>query len=166
MFGSVIGHLCFGMLEDVLSKFGARTGKSAGDKGSEQSLLFSRARPTVVEVVDSRSFYSLPTITESFGSDPSTGDPSQHPSNRLQIDAALGFSQTQVTDITGSDSWKTSGQIRFDARKKSNSYKWSSEERPNTILRSGSDDGRYMFTEEMLEIAPFAKMFATGLENS
>ena len=37
--------------------------------------------------------------------------------------------------------------------------------RPNPISPSGSDSGGYVFTEEMLEIAPFAKIFATGPEN-
>ena len=43
-------------------------------------------------------------------------------------------------------------------------YKWSQEGRPNPISLSGSDGGGYVFTEEMLELAPFAKIFATGPE--
>ena len=60
---------------------------------------------------------------------------------------------------------KTLGQIRSDARKKGEMYRWSREGRPNPISPSGLDGGRYVFTEEMLEIAPFAKIFATGPEN-
>ena len=86
--------------------------------------MFSRAGSTVIDSVASCSFYSLPTITESFGSDPSAGDPSQQPCCSRQIDAALGLSQTQLTDFNDSDSLNTLGQIRSDARKKSNLYKW------------------------------------------
>ena len=55
-------------------------------------------------------------------------------------------------------------QNRCDVQKKSNLYKWSREGRPNPLSPSGSDGGGYGFTQEMLEIAPFAKIFATGLE--
>ena len=63
------------------------------------------------------------------------------------------------------DSLKTLGQICSDARKKKELYRWSREGRPNPISPSGSDGGGSVFTEEMLEIAPFAKIFATGPEN-
>ena len=70
-----------------------------------------------------------------------------------------------MTEINDTDSLKTLGQIRSDARKKGELYRWSREGRPNPILLSGSDGGGFVFTEEMLEIAPFAKIFATGPEN-
>ena len=70
-----------------------------------------------------------------------------------------------MTEINDTDSLKTLGQIRFDARKKGELYRWSTEGRPNPISPSGSDGGGYVFTEEMLDIAPFAKIFATGPEN-
>ena len=82
-----------------------------------------------------------------------------------QADAALGFSRTEVNEFNDTDSLKTLGQIRSDVRKKSELYKWSREGRPNPISPSGSDGGGYVFTEEMLELAPFAKIFATGPEN-
>ena len=84
--------------------------------------------------------------------------------SRRQADAALGFSETQVTDITGSDSLKSLGQIRSDARKK-NLFKWSRESRPNPLLPSGSDKRGYEMTGELLELAHCATMFATGLKN-
>ena len=88
------------------------------------------------------------------------------PCSSRQADAALGFSQTEVTEINDTDSLKTLGQIRSDARrKKCDLYRWSREGRPNPISPSGSDGGGYVFTEEMLEVAPFAKIFATGPEN-
>ena len=44
-------------------------------------------------------------------------------------------------------------------------YKWSREGRRNPISLSGLDDGGYVFRNEILEIAPFAKTFATGPQN-
>ena len=110
-------------------------------------------------------FNSLPTITESFDSDRLVGDLSQQPCSSRQADAALGFSRTEMNEFKDTDSLKTLGQIRSDARKKCELYKWSREGRPNPFSPSGSDGGGYVFTEEMLELAPFAKIFATGPEN-
>ena len=107
----------------------------------------------------------MPTITESFDSDRLVGDLTQQPCSSRQADAALDFSRTEVTEIIDTDSLKTLGQFPSDAWKKGELYRWSREGRPNPILRSGSDGAEYVFTEEMLEIAPFAKMFATGPEN-
>ena len=113
----------------------------------------------------SRFFYSLPTITESFDSDRLAGDLSQQLCSSRQADAALDFSRTEVTEIIDTDSLKILGQIRSDARKKCELCRWSREGRPNPISPSGSDGGGYVFTEEMLVIAPFAKIFATGPKN-
>ena len=41
-------------------------------------------------------------------------------------------------------------------------WKWSREGRQNPLLPAGDDKGGYVFTEEMLELAPFAKVFARG----
>ena len=163
--GLEVSLATFGMLEDVLLKIGGKTGRNVGEKGSGQSVSLSRSGSTVMESVASRSFYSLPTITESFDSDRVAGDLSQQPCSSRQADAALGFSQTEVTEINDADSLKTLGQIRFDALEKCELYRWSREGRRNPILPSVSDGGGYVFTEEMLEIAPFAKIFATGPEN-
>ena len=154
------------MLKDVLLKIGRKTGRNVGGRGSEQSFSFSRAGSIVVDSVASRSFYCLPTITELFGSDRSAGDLTQQPCSSRQADVALDFSRTEVTEINDTDSLKTLGQIRSDARKKGILYKWSREGRPNPISPSGSDNGGYVFTKEMLQVAPFAKIFATGPENS
>ena len=64
----------FGIFEDKLLKIGGKTGRNVGDKGSGQSFSFSGAGSTVMESVASRSIYSWPTITESFGCDPSAGE--------------------------------------------------------------------------------------------
>ena len=50
-------------------------------------------------------------------------------------------------------------------QKKSHSYKWSREGRWNPLLPIGDDEGGYVFTEEMLELAPFGKVFAAGPED-
>ena len=162
--GLEVSLATFGMLEDVLLKIGGQAGRNVGDKGIGQSASLSRAGSTVVETVASRSFYSLPTITESVDSDRLAGDLTQQPCSSRQADAALDFSRTEVTEINDTDSLKTLAQIRSDSRKKCNLYRWSREGRPNPISPSGSDGGGYVITEEMLEIATFAKVFATGSE--
>ena len=111
------------MLEDVLLKIGGKTGRNVGERGSGQSVSQSRSGSTVMESVASRSFYSLPTITESFDSDRLVGDLSQQLCSSRQADAALGFSRTEVNEFNDTDSLKTLGQIRFDARKKCELYK-------------------------------------------
>ena len=72
--GLEVSLATFGMLEDVLLKIGGKTGKNVGEKGSGQSASLSWSRSTVMESVASHSFYSLPTITESFNSDRVAGD--------------------------------------------------------------------------------------------
>ena len=125
--GFEVSLATFGMLEDVLLKIGGKTGRNAGEKGSGQSASLSRSGSTVVESMASRSSYSLPTITESFDSDRLVGDLSQQPCSTQQADAALGFSQTEVTEINDTDSSKTLGRIRSDVRKKCDLYRWSRE---------------------------------------
>ena len=163
--GFEVSLATFGMLEDFLLKIGGKNGRNVGEKGSGQSTSLSSSGSTVMHSVASRSFYSLPTITESFGSDRLVGDLSQQPCSSRQADAALGFSRTEVNEFNDADNVKTLGQIRSDARRKCELYKWSREGRPNPISPSGSDGGGYVFTEEMLELAAFAKVFATGPEN-
>ena len=163
--GLEVSLATFGMLEDVFLKIGRKTGMNVGEKGSGRSVSLSRSGSTGMESVASRSFYSLPTITDAFDSDCLAGDLSQQPCSSRQADAALDFSRTEVTEINDTDSSKTLGQIRSDARKKGELYRWSRECRPNPFSPSGWEGGGYVFTEEMLEIAPFVKIFATGPEN-
>ena len=163
--GLEVSLATFGMLEDVLLKIGGKSGRSVGEKGSGQSASIGMSGSTVMDSVASRSFYSLPTITESIDSDRLVGDSTQQPYSSRQADAALGFSRTEVTEFNDTDSLKTLGQIRSDARKKCELYRWSTEGRPNPISPSGSDGGGYVFTEGMLEVAPFEKIFFTGPEN-
>ena len=152
------------MLEDVFLKIGEKTGRNFGNQGSGQSPSFSRAGSTVIESVASRSFYSLPTNTQSFGSDHSSGDFSRQPYSSLQADAALGLSQTQMTDINDFDSFKTLRQIRCDAQKKGNLYKWSTEGRPNPISHSGSDDGGMCLLKRCWRLPPLRKYLLHDLK--
>ena len=139
--GLEVSLATFGMLEDVLLKICGKTGRNVGEKGSGQSVSLSRSGSTVMESVASRSFYSLPTITESFDSDRVAGDLSQQPCSSRQADADLGFSQTEVTEINDTDSLKTPGRIRSDVRKKCDLYRWSREGRPKPISPSESNGG-------------------------
>ena len=139
--GLEVSLAILGMLGDVLFKIGGKTGRNVGDKGGEQSCSVSRAGSTVIKNVASRSFYSLPTITESFGSDLSASDLTQQPCSSRLADAALDFSRTEVTEINDTDSLKTLGEIRSDAREKNNLFKWSKEDRPIPNSPSGLDDG-------------------------
>ena len=116
--GLEVSLATFGMLEDVLLKKGGKTGRSVGERGSGQSASLGRSGSTVVESMGSRSFYSLPTITESFDSDRLVGDLTQRPCSGRHADAALDFSRREVTEVNDTDSLKTLGQIRSDARKK------------------------------------------------
>ena len=163
--GLEVSLATYGMLEDVLLKIGGKTGRSVGERDSGQSASLGRLGSSAVESMASRSFYSLPTITESLDSDRLVGDLTQQPCSSRQADAALDFSRTEVTEIIDTDSLKTLGQIGSDARKEGELYRLSREGRPNPILPSGSDGGGYVSTEEMLEFVPFAKIFATGPKN-
>ena len=49
-------------------------------------------------------------------------------------------------------------------KKANNSFRWSRKGRPNPLPRSGEESDGYVFTEEMLALAPFAKIFATEPE--
>ena len=115
--GLEVSLATFGMLEDVLLKIGGKTGRNVGERGSGQSVSHSRSDSNVMESVASRSFYSLPTITESFDSDRLVGSLSQQPRSSRQADAVLGFSRTEVNEFNDTDSLKTLGQIRSDAQK-------------------------------------------------
>ena len=139
--GLEVSLATFGMLEDVLLKIGGKVGRNVDEKGSGQSASLSRSGSMVMESMASRSFFPLPTTTEWLDSDRLVGDFSQQPCSSQQADAALGFSRTEVTEINDTDSLKTLGQIRSDARKKCDLCRWSREGRPNPLSPSGSDGG-------------------------
>ena len=50
-------------------------------------------------------------------------------------------------------------------KKVNNPIRWSRNSRPNALPKCGEEIGGFVFKEEMLAFAPFAKVFATGPED-
>ena len=167
--GLEVSLASYSMLEDLLLK--ARGGSEAHPLTSRytvgRSPFPSVVRSSMGDSVASRSVYSLPTITETEGTNVIVdGDVVEEPCSSRQADAPLALG-TESVERPGTDSLKTLQQIKSSQmkKKKSHSYKWSREGRLNPMLPSGDDKGSYVFTEEMLELTPFTKMFATGPED-
>ena len=111
----------------------------------------------------SRSGYSLPTTIESAQSE-EVAMGSQEPCSSPQADEALS-SVPIVHDKSGTDSLKTLKQRKTElVRKANNPFRWSRKGRPTHLAKCGEESGGYVFTEKMLALAPFAKVFATGTE--
>ena len=89
-----VSSATFGMVEDLLLKINSKVGRSGGEgEGwSLQSPFWSKAGSTVADNVASRSFYSLPTITETVVGSPLRDPQYQQPSLSQQADEVLGFS--------------------------------------------------------------------------
>ena len=167
--GLEVSLASYSMLEDLLLK--AREGSGAHRVTSRytagRSPFPSVAGSSMGDSVASRSVYSLPTITETEGTNVIVGgDVVEEPCSSRQADARLALG-TEGVERPGTDSLKTLQQTKSSQKKKkkSHSYKWSREGRLNPLLPNGDDKGGYVFTEEMLELAPFAKVFATGPED-
>ena len=166
--GLEVSLASYSMLEDLLLK--ARGGSGAHAMTSRytagRSPFPSVAGSSMGDSVASRSAYSLPTITETEGQDLIVGGGIvEEPCSSRQADARLALG-SESNERPGTDSLKTLQQIKSSQRKKkSHSCKWSREGRLNLLLSSGDDKGGYVFTEEMLELTPFAKVFATGPED-
>ena len=166
--GLEVSLASYSMLEDLLLK--AKGGSGAQAKTPQntagRSPFPSVAGSSMGDSVASRSVYSLPTITETEDTNVvEGGDIVGEPCSSRQADARLALGAKSV-ERPGTDSLKTLHQIKSGQRKKkSRSCKWSREGRLNPLLPSGDDKGGYVFTEEMLELAPFAKVFATGPED-
>ena len=108
--------------------------------------------------------YSLPTITESAKSEQVALRFQEQCSSR-QADEALS-SVPVGYDKSGTDSLKTLKEIKTELVKKANNpFRWSRKGRPKPLPKCGEESGGYVFTEEMLALAPFAKVFATGPED-
>ena len=68
-----------------------------------------------------------------------------------------------VHDKSGIDSLKTLKETQTELVKKANNpFRWSRKGRPNPLPKCGEVNGGYVFTEEMLALAHFADVFATG----
>ena len=73
---------------------------------------------------------------------------------------------TEGSENPGAGSLKTLQPIKWGQKKKKTyACRWSKEGRLNPLFPSGDDKGGYVFTEGMLELAPFNKVFATSPED-
>ena len=165
--GLEVSLASYSMLDDLLLK--ARGGSGVHPATSRyhagRSPFPSVAGSSIGDSVASRSIYSLPTITETEVTTVIvSGDSVEEPCSSRQADARLAMG-TESSEKPGTESLKTLQQIKSSQKKKWRSCKWSRESRLNPLLPSGDDKGGYVFTEDMLELAPFAKVFATGPED-
>ena len=164
--GLEVSLASYGMLEDLLPK--ARVGGGVQPVGSRNSIGRSPF-PSVVgsswgDSIASKTNYSLPTVTETDVSNVvDGGEMLQEPCSSKQADARLATGHVGA-EKPGSDSLKTLQEIKRSEKKKRQSKMWkcSREGRQSPLLPAGDDKGGYIFTEEMLELARFAKLFATG----
>ena len=153
----------FGMLEDLLLKANLIGRRGGGGKASNKSTFSSCAGTSIGDSVASRSVYSLPTTTESTQSE-EVAVGSQEPCSSHQADEALS-NVPVVHDKSETDSLKSLKEIKSElVNKAKNPFRWSRKGRPNPLPRSGEEGGGYVFTDEILALAPFAKIFATGPE--
>ena len=106
----------------------------------------------------------LPTISEIDASNVVAVEGlSQKPCSSKQAIARSAVGRASGEKL-GSDSLKILQEIKHSEKKKQQSkiWKWSTEGRQNPLSPAGENKGGYVFTEEMLKLAPFAKVFATG----
>ena len=166
--GLEVSLASYSTLEDLLLK--ARGGSGGHPMASRypagRSPFPSVAGSSMGDSVASRSADWLPTITETEGTDVILGgDVVGEPCSSRQADARLAMGN-ESSERTRTDSLKNLKQLKSSQKKKKScSCKWSREGRLKPLLPSGDDKGGYVFTEEMLEMAPFAKVFATGPED-
>ena len=164
--GLEVSLASYGMLEDLLLK--ARVGGGVQPVGSRHSIgrspFPSVAGSSWGDSIASPTNYSLPTVTETDVSNVVIGgEILEGPCSSKQADARL-VAEHVGGEKPGSDSLKTLHEIKRAEKKKRQSKmcNWSRKGRQNPLLPAGEDKGGYVFTEEMLELAPFAKVFATG----
>ena len=164
--GLEVSLVSYGMLEKLLVN--ARVGGGVQSVGSRHSIgkspFPSVAGSSWGDSIPSRTNYSLPTVTETDVSNVvGGGELLQEPCCSKQADARLAAEHVGG-EKAGKDSLKTFSEIKRGEKKKRQSkmLKWSREGRQNPLLPAGDEKGGYVFTEETLELAPFAKVFATG----
>ena len=166
--GLEVSLASYSMLEDLLLKAGggSRVHSVSSRYPAGHSSFPSVAGSSLGDSVASRSAYLLPTITEAGGTDLIVGlGIAEEPCSSRHADARLAL-ESESNERPGTDSLKTLQQIKSSQRKKkSHSCKWSREGRLNPLLPSGVNKGGYVFTEEMLKLAHFAKVFAIGPED-
>ena len=150
--GLEVSLASYSMLEDLLLKArgGSRVHPVSSRYPAGQSPFPSVAGSSMGDSVASRSAFSLPTITETGGTDLIVGGGiAEEPCSSRQADARLAL-ENESNERPGTDSLKTLQQIKSSQKKKKlHSCKWSREGRLNPLLPSGDDKGGYVFTEEM-----------------
>ena len=152
------------MLEDLLLKTDLIGRGGGGGKAPSRSAFSRGAGASVGDSVASRSVYSLPTIPESTESEQVTMG-SQEPCSSRQADDALSILPV-LHDKSGTDSLQTLTKIKSKLVKKVyNPFRWSGKGRANPVPKCGEESSGYVFTEEMLALALFAKVSATGPED-
>ena len=163
--GSEVSLASFGMLEDLLLKTNLIGRGGSGGRTSSRSAFSSCAGTSVGDSVASRSVYSLPTITESTKSE-EVAMGSQEPCSSCQVNEASS-SVPVVYDKGGTASLKTLKEMKTELVKKANNpFRWSRKGGPNPVPKCGEESGVYVFREEMLALAHFANVFATGPEDA
>ena len=164
--GLKVSLASYGMLEVLLLK--ARVGGGFQTVGSRHSIgrfpFPSFAGSSWGNSIASRINCSLPTVIETDVSNVAGGgELLQEPCSSKQADVRLAAERVSG-EKPRSDSLKTLQEMKRGEKKKRQSkmWKWSKECRQNPQLPTGDDKGGYLFTEEKLELAPFAKVSATG----
>ena len=165
--GLEVSLASYGMLEDLLLK----TRVGGGDQPVGWRFSIGKSPfPSVAgsswgDSIVSRTYFSLPTVTETDVSNVvGGGEFLQEPSSSKQADARLAVEHDGGRHRQpGSDSLKTLQEIKRGEKKKRQSKmcKWSREGRQDPLLPVVDDKEGYVFIEEMLKLAPFAKVFAT-----
>ena len=106
----------------------------------------------------------MPTISESTKSEHGAIG-SQEPCSIRQAGEALS-SVPVVYDKSGTDSLKSLKEIKAELVKKANtSFRWSRKGRPNPLPKCVEKSSGKVFSDKMLALAPFAKVFDTGPED-
>ena len=163
--GLEVSLASYGMLKDLL--LNTRVGGGDQPVGLRHSIGRSQF-PSVGgsswdDSVASRTNYLLLTATESDASNVVAVEGSlQEPCSSKQADACSAAGHAGG-EKPGSDSLKTLKEIkRSEKKRKSKMWKWLREGRHKPLLPAGHDEGGYVFTEEMLKLEPFTRVFATG----
>ena len=150
----------YGMLEDLVLKARVRGGNQlVGLRRSIGRSTFPRvAGSSWGDSVASRTNYSLPAVTESNSSKFVAVEGSlQEPRCSKVADARLAAGHAS-SDKPGRFRLKTVQEIKRSRKKnQSKTWKWSREGRQTPPLPTDCDKGGYVFTKELLELAPFAK---------
>ena len=149
--GLEVSLASYSMLEDLLlrARGGSRVHPVTSRYPAGRSPFPSVAGSSMGDSVASQSVYSLPTISETEGTNVmGGGDFVEEPCSSRQADESLALGSESV-ERPGTDSLKTLHQIKSSQKKKkkSHSCKWSREGRWNPLLPSGDDKGGYVFTE-------------------